>query len=104
MFVEQIRYFVTEETADQVMEARREVSRIRSEHGLPDGYILVADPLPDEGPGLIWQCGYDDDSQMAVASSALIGNAEYEAARDRLAGLVERVEIELYTSGEDGQE
>jgi hypothetical protein len=74
---------------------------MRRSLGLPPGHILVADDGPDEGPSLIWQCGYEDEGQLAAAEGALIGNPEYEEARGRLGTLVSRVELELYISDEE---
>lgn len=96
MIIEQIRYFIREEDCETVLEARREVGRLRSGVGVPPGQILVADDGPEGGPTLIWQCGYVDEGEMGMAEAALIGNAEYERARERLGALVTRVELELY--------
>jgi hypothetical protein len=101
MIIEQIRYFIHEENRDEVLETRRRVTRLRSQLGLPPGYILVADAMPDDAPALIWQCGYEHVAAMAAATTALMGNAEYEAARDRLGSLAVRVELELYMTDED---
>ncbi len=96
MIVEQIRYYIREEDRESVLRARREVVRIRSQVGVPAGQILVADDGPEGGPALIWQCGYADEGEMGMAEAALIGHAEYEAAREELGTLVIRVELELY--------
>ncbi len=96
MIVEQIRYYIREEDRDSVLRARREVVRIRGQVGVPAGQILVADDGPEGGPALIWQCGYADEGEMGMAEAALIGHAEYEAAREELGTLVIRVELELY--------
>ena len=103
MIIEQIRYYISEENLDRAVQARREETGIREEMRLPAGRILVADPIPDEGPGLIWQCGYDDESDMAQSSSALIGNERYEAARALLGSLCSRVELELYMTIDEEQ-
>ena len=96
MIVEQIRYYIREDDRDSVLRARREVVRIRGQVGVPAGQILVADDGPEGGPALIWQCGYADEGEMGMAEAALIGHAEYEAAREELGTLVIRVELELY--------
>ncbi|GEM_PF-6218400 len=101
MIIEQIRYHVTGEAAPpEVLEARRAVSTARVSLGLPAGHILVADPAPEDGPAIIWQCGYESETELAIAESAIAGSPEYGAARDRLGSLVERIEIELYASDE----
>jgi len=100
MIVEQIRYYVKQDQLAETIRARREVSRIRGEAGVPPGQILLADP-PDEGPAIIWQCGYADESELGAADAALIGSAEYEKARGHLSALVNRVELELYMIDED---
>ena len=95
MIIEQIRYFVDTERHEEAIEARREVSRVRKSLGLPSGRILLADPDP-EAPGLIWQCGYQDEEEMGSVTDALMGNEEYEAARNTLARVVRSAVLELY--------
>jgi hypothetical protein len=102
MIVEQIRYYIEEQDKDETLLARREETRVRVELGLPPGHILVADPGPPEVPALVWQCIYEDESAMAAATAKLIGNAGYEAIRERLRALTLKVELELYTADEDG--
>jgi hypothetical protein len=104
MIIEQIRYFVDAETLDAILEARRQVSELRRQLNLPPGRILIADPPPDDGPALIWQCAYEDEGLMGAAEAALIGNAAYEDARGRLVNLAGRVEIELYMADDDPEE
>lgn len=101
MIIEQIRYYFLQDRRDEIIQARREVTRVRRTVGIPPGHILVADPAPDEGPTLVWQCGYADESELGAADATLIGNAEYEAARERLNALVTRVELELYMTDEE---
>lgn len=101
MLIEQIRYFVDEEKREDLLVVRREIDRFRTEAGMPPGHILVSDDTPAGGPTVVWQCGYEDEGQMGLADTQLIGNEGYEAARLRLAGLVQRVELELYTSDEE---
>jgi hypothetical protein len=101
MIIEQIRYFASEGAENQILEVRREVSRLRSLVGAPGGHILIADPPPEDGPAIIWQCAYEDESEMAHAEATITGNADYSAARERLGGLVTRIELEIYASDED---
>ncbi len=98
MIVEQIRYFVDEDKRRELVETRRELDRIRQAAGMPAGRILLSDATPSGGPTVVWQCAYDDEGDMGLADAHLIGQADYEAARERLSGLVQRVELELYTS------
>jgi hypothetical protein len=99
MIIEQIRYFISEDYRDEILQLRREITRIRSQLGLPGGHILLADPTPDS-PTLVWQCGYEDETEMGLTEARLIGNAEYEAARNRLGELAARVELEIYMADE----
>jgi hypothetical protein len=101
MLIEQIRYFVDEENRDELVSVRREIDRFRTEAGMPPGQILLSDATPSGGPTVVWQCGYEDEGEMGLADARLIGNAEYEAARQLLASLVQRVELELYTTDDD---
>ena len=101
MVIEQIRYFVDEDKREELVEVRREIDRFRTEAGMPPGHILLSDDTPSGGPTVVWQCGYEDEGQMGLADARLIGNADYEAARERLSSLVQRVELELYTSDEE---
>lgn len=101
MIIEQIRYYIDEDYREQILLARREVNQVRDRLGLPTGLILIADASPEEGPALIWQCGYEDENEMVRVTEALMGNADYEAARDRLGALTERAEMELYVTDED---
>ncbi|MGH2442363.1 MAG: hypothetical protein ACRDFX_04275 [Chloroflexota bacterium] len=102
MVIEQIRYFIELERRDEVVAARQSITHLRRNNGMPPGHILLADCEPDEGPCVVWQCGYVDEAQLGLGESQLIGNEEYEAARQRLTELEPRVEIELYTAaGED---
>jgi hypothetical protein len=102
MIIEQIRYFVPEDRCDAVVSTRREIDRIRSAVNVPPGHILLADETPSGAPTVVWQCAYEDEGEMGLADARLIGNVDYEAARERLAQLVDRVELELYTS-DDGE-
>jgi hypothetical protein len=101
MLIEQIRYFVDEDNRGELVSVRREIDRFRTEAGMPPGQILLSDATPAGGPTVVWQCGYEDEGEMGLADARLIGNAEYEAARQRLASLVQRVELELYTTDDD---
>ncbi|GAC1319588.1 MAG: hypothetical protein NVS2B16_03410 [Chloroflexota bacterium] len=96
MIIEQIRYFLDAEDTAPLVEARRQVTRVRKELGLPPGHILIADAGPERGPCIVWQCGYEDESQMGMAETRLIGDPNYEAARTALASLVTEIEVELY--------
>lgn len=102
MIIEQIRYFVDEPYRDQLVDVRREIARIREGLGVPGGHILIADPPPDDGPCLVWQCAYSDEGELGYVETKLVGHAGYEEARERVAPLVTRVELELYTI--DGDE
>ncbi|HZT96758.1 MAG TPA: hypothetical protein VFB34_07960 [Chloroflexota bacterium] len=101
MIVELIRYRVAEADVDAALEARRALSAVRERLGLPPGYILLADPPADEGPAMVWQCGYQSETQLAVAEAAIAGSTEYSEVRDRLAPIVEAIEIEMYVSDAD---
>jgi hypothetical protein len=100
MIIEQVRYFATAENVSAVVEARRSIDSVRGHLGLPVGHILVADPVPDDSPAVVWQCGYESETQLAMAEAAIGNSAEYHDARDRLGALTENVEIELYTIDE----
>ncbi|HEV3310953.1 MAG TPA: hypothetical protein VG815_10600 [Chloroflexota bacterium] len=101
MIIEQVRYFVQDEDRiDEAAEIRREIDNVRMSLGLPAGHILVADPPPDDAPALVWQCGYENESMLAVAEATIAGSTDYAAGRDRLSALVSRTEIELYTADE----
>ncbi|HEX8919428.1 MAG TPA: hypothetical protein VF898_13060 [Chloroflexota bacterium] len=97
MFIEQIRYYVNEENRDAFVTARREIDDLRRTHGIPPGDIMVADVEADDGPSVVWQCGYENEEVMSGLTTRLMGNEAYEAARERLASLMERAEIEMYT-------
>lgn len=101
MLVEQIRYFVDEDKREDLLSVRRQIDHFRTQAGMPPGHILLSDDTPAGGPTVVWQCGYEDEGEMGLADAQLIGNTEYEAARARLAALVERVELELYTSDDE---
>jgi hypothetical protein len=97
MIIEQIRYYASAQDREQLLLARRVVSQVRSRSGLPPGHILLADSDVDEGPSVVWQCSYEDETQMSSVEVALIGDPDYEAARERVGALASRVELELYT-------
>lgn len=101
MLIEHIRYYVREDRREALLAVRREINRAREHLGLPPGYILLADPDLDASPTVVWQCGYENEDVMATVTTSLIGNEEYEAGRARLAELVDRVELEIYTVEED---
>ena len=101
MILEQIRYYVEEENRDAFLHVRRDLSTVRRNAGIPVGHLLRADPVPEDGPFLVWQCTYDDDAHMGIAEMRLIENPDYEAARTRLGALVARMELELYTVEDD---
>jgi hypothetical protein len=48
----------------------------------------------------VWQCGYESETQLALAEATIGNSTEYHEARDRLGELTENVEIELYTIDE----
>jgi|SRR5579875_2035299 len=95
MIVEQIRYFLSDTERVHVLEARRTIDRLRQEAGVPSGTILIADE-DDDGPDLIWQCGYEDEGQLGMAEAVLLGNPDYEKARADLAALVSKAELGIY--------
>jgi hypothetical protein len=101
VLIEQMRYFFAEETREDILEVRRQESRIREAMGLPPGVILIPDASPDDEPMLAWQCGYEDESEMGAVEQALLGSDEYRDNRNRLADLVTRVEMELYVTDEE---
>lgn len=101
MIIEQIRYYTAEDAVDQILEARREVSNLRRQLNLPPGRILIADPAPEGTPAVVWQCAYEDEGLMGSAEAAVMGHADYEAARGRLATLAVRVEVELFMTDDE---
>jgi hypothetical protein len=98
MLIEQIQYFFKEDDRDEVLNVRRQESRIRDEMGLPPGVILLPDSAPGDEPMLAWQCGYEDETEMSSSEQALLGSDNYRTVRNRLGELVTRVEMELYVS------
>lgn len=100
MIIEQLRYFTAPSDRAQVLEIRREIGRIRSDHGVPPGHLLIPDG--EDGPSLVWQCGYQSEAEMGSAETQLLGNEAYEEARSRLGALSTRVEFEVYMA--DGSE
>lgn len=104
MIIEQIRYFGPDEAAEEICRARREVDDIRVQLGLPRGLVMLADPVPDDSPAVVWQCAYETEGHLAVAESAIAGSQEYGTARDHLATLVQRTEIEVYTADSEEPE
>lgn len=103
MIIEQIRYW-TSGDIEPLVDARRRLSRVRREQGLPGGHILLADETPSDSPILVWQCGYGDEGEMGMVETRLIGNSEYEEARAELGELSERVEVELYLTDPESEE
>jgi len=103
VIIEQIRYW-TGADVEPLLDARRRLSRVRREQGLPPGHILLADEAPSESPCLVWQCGYGDEGEMGMVETRLIGDAEYEEARAQLGELSERVEVELYLTDPESEE
>src|ERR1019366_8430788 len=102
MIIEQVRYYIDDEEAiDRAAGLRRDIDDVRRHLGLPGGGILVADPVPEDGPTLVWQCGYESDQALAWAETAISASEEYSALRDQLSAIVARIEIELYTADED---
>lgn len=104
MLIEQIRYFVGADKREDLLAVRREIDRFRIEAGMPPGLILLSDDTPSGGPTVVWQCSYEDEGEMGLTDVRLIGNEAYETARARLSSLVQRVELELYTSDDDVEE
>lgn len=103
MIVEQLRYFIVDEEAiTEAVQRRRAMDDVRGALGIAKGKILVADPPLDEGPAIVWQCLYESEHALAVAEAAITGSSEYAAPRNKLSEIVSRIEIELYTTDEDG--
>lgn len=104
MIIEQIRYYVDSENIEPLVEARRQVTLVRKQLGLPSGHILIADDSAEGRPRMVWQCGYRDESEMGMVETRLIGNPDYESARTQLVELATQVEVELYLiDDEDGE-
>jgi len=100
MIVEQIRYYVSVETRDAVLELRRRIDTVRRDSGLPAGNILLGDEDGDDSPQIVWQCGYADEAELGHAETQLIGNSVYEDMRTQMGDLGARVVLELYTVDE----
>jgi hypothetical protein len=100
MIVEQIRYYLTPDVRETVLELRRRIAMIRQDSGLPTGKLLLADEDEEESPQIVWQCGYEDEAALGHAETQLIGNTGYEEARAQLGALGVRVILELYTLDE----
>jgi hypothetical protein len=100
MIIEQIRYFVSADARDALLELRRQIDAIRRDQGVPGGKILLADEGSDDAPEIVWQCGYADEAELGLAETRLIGNPAYEEVRGRLRDLGTRVVLELYTVDE----
>jgi hypothetical protein len=101
MLIELVRYYFEDARRAEVLEARRELSRLRQHMGIAVGAILIPDETPAERPALVWQCGYADEDEMSASESALLGSEAYEAARHRMSEVVTRVEMELYISDDE---
>jgi hypothetical protein len=100
VLIEQIRYFFDPNALDEILEARRQVSRIRESLGVSAGIILIPDDPSEDEPLLVWQSSYEDESQLAGTEQLLIGSEEYKAARDHLGSLIARVDLDLFVSDE----
>ena len=100
MLVEQIRYFVSSGTREEVVALRRRIDNVRHNAGLPAGTILLADEDGDDCPQIVWQCAYADEAELGHVDTQLIGNSEYEELRATLGATGARVELELYTVDE----
>jgi hypothetical protein len=100
MILEQIRYHVSPDTHDGVLALRRRIALIRREAGVPEGKVLLADDDGDDSPQIVWQCGYEDEGDLGLAETRLIGNTAYEEARAQLGALGVRVVLELYIADE----
>ena len=101
MIVEQIRYFVAESDVEGLIRLRRTIDALRTALDLPPGRILVADPVTEDAPAVVWQCVYDDEGDLGEVEARLIGNTQYEDARRQVADIAQRIELELYTADED---
>jgi hypothetical protein len=100
VLIEQIRYYFREDDRTAVLDARRLESRIRESLGIGAGMILVPDSGPTDEPCIVWQSGYADEGEMANSEQALLGSEEYHAARDTLAKLATRLDLELFVVDE----
>lgn len=100
MIVEQIRYFAAEDDVEELIRLRRNIDAVRQSLQLPPGRILIADPVVDDAPAVVWQCVYDDEGDLGEVEARLIGNETYEEARHHVADIVQRIELELYTADE----
>ncbi|MGI8827778.1 MAG: hypothetical protein ACR2JC_19525 [Chloroflexota bacterium] len=101
MIIEQIRYYLEGGEIEALLKARRAVSHIRGQLELPPGHILLADEGPVEAPCIVWQCLYEDEGEMGMVETHLIGDPDYESARERLGALARHVEVELYIIDEE---
>jgi hypothetical protein len=102
MILEQIRYFVSADNRESAVALRRRIAGIRRDAGVPEGKVLLADDDGDDCPQVVWQCGYENEAEMGMAETQLIGNTAYEEARAELGALGIRVVLELYTVDEVG--
>lgn len=98
MLIEQIRYHFEPESRADVLDALREMSRLRHQLRVAAGAILIPDETPADEPSIVWQCGYADEDEMSATETALLGSDEYESARHRMAAAAQRVEMELYVT------
>ena len=100
MIFERTHYYAKPGRAADVLEIRREASRIRVSLGLPAGTIYVKSG--GDGPDVRWECGFPDAAAHQADLDARARSADFERIRGRQREATERFERHVETRDVDG--
>ncbi|MEQ9813921.1 MAG: dienelactone hydrolase family protein [Azospirillaceae bacterium] len=90
--IERTRYFAKPGKAAEVLETRREASRVRVEIGLPHGRIVTPGEGSDTGADVEWEHCFADRAEREADMAARAASPAFEAVRKRMGALIDNFE------------
>ena len=94
MIIEVTNYYAKPGKAEEVLESRRNGTRLRIDLGLAPGRIFVRHGTT--GPDVRWQCEFESDEALAVDMAARDKSPLFGEQRRQMGALCDRFERQTF--------